>query len=493
MSEQISRRQFMGGALAATIVVGFDRQTRSWVTKDEVAYARPSKGFPEFDGVVVTDEASLNAAADDYGHIVHRKPMAVLKPKNSEDVAKMVKFAHQNGIKVAARGQGHSTQGQSQVDAGVVIDLTSMANIHEIEHDEIVVDAGIKWLDLLRTTFAQGLTPPALTDYISLSVGGVLSVGGLASQSPWKGGLVDNVLELEVVTGKGKIEECSPQKKSELFNAVRSGLGQFGIITRAKLRLTRAPRMTRLYHAFYDNLTTFLADLELLLDDQRFDTLQGFVFPSESGGWQYQLEANKYFDPAPQPNDGELLAGLSFVPGTQTAQNLPFFTGDLNNAGFTDRLEPLVQFLISIGVWGLPHPWINVFVPSTTAEPFISGALAQTNAENTGQGVISIYPYNRSVFNTPFFRVPETSHFFLFALLRNAIPPTAERSQELIALNRQLFEQVKAAGGMRYPVDSVPMTQQDWRDHFGPMWETFAMSKRFFDPENLLAPGQGIF
>ena len=112
---------------------------------------------------------------------------------------------------------------------------------------------------------------------------------------------------------------------------------------------------------------------------------------------------------------------------------------------------------------------------------------------NTGQGVISIYPYNRSVFNTPFFRVPETSHFFLFALLRNAIPPTAERSQELIALNRQLFEQVKAAGGMRYPVDSVPMTQQDWRDHFGPMWETFAMSKRFFDPENLLAPGQGIF
>ena len=56
----------------------------------------------------------------------------------------MVKFARQNGIKVAARGQGHSTQGQSQVEAGVVIDLSSMANIHEIEHDETVVDAGIK-------------------------------------------------------------------------------------------------------------------------------------------------------------------------------------------------------------------------------------------------------------------------------------------------------------------------------------------------------------
>ena len=126
-------------------------------------------------------------------------------------------------------------------------------------------------------------------------------------------------------------------------------------------------------------------------------------------------------------------------------------------------------------------------MPSTTAESFISGALAQTNADNTGQGVISIYPYNRSVFNTPFFRVPESSHFFLFALLRNAIPSTAERAQELIALNQQIFEQVKAAGGMRYPVDSVTMTQQDWRDHFGPMWETFAMSKRFFDPENLLA------
>lgn len=493
MNEQISRRQFIGGALATTVVVGFDRQRLSWVTADEVAYARPAKGFPEFDGLLLIDEPTLTAVAEDYGHIVHRRPLAVLQPQNSQDVAKMVKFASKNGIKVAARGQGHSTQGQSQVEAGVVIDMNSLASIHEIEHDRITVDGGIKWLDLLRTTYAQGLMPPSLTDYISLSVGGTLSVGGLASQSPWLGALVDNVLELEVVTGKGHLEECSPTKKRELFNAVRSGLGQFGIITRATLKLVRAPQTTRFYHAFYDNLSLFLADLELLLDDHRFDTLQGFVFATDSGGWRYQLEANKYVDPASPPDDGQLWRGLSFIPGTETAADLPFFTGDINNAGYADRLEPLVQFLISIGAWSLPHPWINVFVPSTTAETIINSALAKTNSDNMGQGVLSIYPYNHSAFNTPFFRVPETEHFFLFALLRNAIPPIPERVNELIALNRQIFDEVTAAGGMRYPVDSVIMTQQDWQTHFGHMWETFAMSKRFFDPDNVLAPGQGIF
>ena len=117
---------------------------------------------------------------------------------------------------------------------------------------------------------------------------------------------------------------------------------------------------------------------------------------------------------------------------------------------------------------------------------FIGELAKPTRKYGTGHDLI--YPCNRRLL----LLWCETILLSLRTLF-NAIPPTAERSQELIALNRQLFEQVKAAGGMRYPVDSVPMTQQDWRDHFGPMWETFAMSKRFFDPENLLAPGQGIF
>lgn len=44
------------------------------------------------------------------------------------------------------------------------------------------------------------------------------------------------------LTGKGEIMTCSEKKNSELFHAVLGGLGQFGIITRARIALEPAPQ-----------------------------------------------------------------------------------------------------------------------------------------------------------------------------------------------------------------------------------------------------------
>ena len=493
MTSLVSQRQVPERIGETQPVVAFDQQSRSWVTADELSYAHRSIKLPDVEGAFFTDEASLAAASTDYGQILHRRPLAVLRPASAEDIAQVILFARQHDIQVAARGQGGSTFGQSLVEAGIVIDMSSLTAIHEITPNQIKVDAGIRWDELLRMTVAQGLTPPTTPDYLALSVGGMLSVGGLGSQTPWRGPLVDNLLELEVVTGRGQIVTCSPTQKSELFDAVRAGLGQFGIITKARIRLVPAPRLTRLYRATYDDLSLFLSDMQLLLDEQRFDTLQGFVSVDEQGDWIYHLEVTKFFDGVAVPQDERLWAGLSYLPGTVTQQDLPYFTGDLTRAGYVDRVAPYVDYLQAQGLWNVPHPWINVFVPSHTALDFIYDALSHTSLDDVGQGVISIYPYNHSPFVAPFFRVPATTHFFLFTLLRNALPATSAQTEKLLAANRLLFEKAKAAGGMRYPVDSVPMTQQDWADHFGQMWEIFGMFKQFFDPDHILAPGQGIF
>lgn len=493
MTSLVSHQKSPGPTGDVPVIVGFDQQSRSWVTAKESSYAAHSIAFPTVEGVILTDEASLTSASKDYGQIVQRRPFAILRPASEEDIVQMIHFARKYEIQVVARGHGHSTYGQSLVEAGIVIDMSSLTAIHEITQSDVKVDAGIRWSDLLRMTIAQGLTPPTTPDYISLSVGGTLSVGGLGSQSPWRGPLVDNVLELEVVTGRGQVVTCSPTQKSELFDAVRAGLGQFGIISKARIRLVPAPRLTRLYRATYANLALFLSDMELLLDDQRFDTLQGFVATDEQGQWVYQLEVGKFYSALPSPNDKQLLAGLSFVPEMVTKQDLPYFTGDITRPGYVDRVAAYAHELSKAGLWDLPHPWINLFVPSHTALDFIQEALAHTSPADVGQGVISIYPYNHSAFVAPFFRVPATNHFFLFTLLRNAIPPTSTHVEQLVAANRLLFERAMAAGGTRYPVDSVPMRQADWVEHFGQMWEVFVMFKQFFDPDNLFASGYGIF
>jgi cytokinin dehydrogenase len=94
---------------------------------------------------------------------------------------------------------------------------------------------------------------------------------------------------------------------------------------------------------------------------------------------------------------------------------------------------------------------------------------------------------------TPLFRLPDRPEFYLVALLRNAIPPRPARIGKLIQANRRLFDQCVAIGGKRYPVDSVPMDRQDWQGHYQPLWDLVVASKRNFDPDNILTPGQGIF
>lgn len=46
-------------------------------------------------------------------------------------------------------------------------------------------------------------------------------------------------------SGKGEMVTCSPTKSSELFYSVLGGLGQFGIITRARILLQDAPKKVK--------------------------------------------------------------------------------------------------------------------------------------------------------------------------------------------------------------------------------------------------------
>jgi cytokinin dehydrogenase len=191
-------------------------------------------------------EADIRAAAArDFGNIIRREPRAVLKPASTADIAGLMQWARKQGLKVAGRGQGHSTYGRPLIEDGVVVDISSLNAIHHIQADRIVVDAGATWNSVLEATLAQGLTPPVLTNYLGLSVGGTIVIGGIGGSSSRYGMQTDNLLELDVVTGDGRVVTCSPDSEPDLFDAMRGGLAQCGIIAGATLRLIRAPQRVR--------------------------------------------------------------------------------------------------------------------------------------------------------------------------------------------------------------------------------------------------------
>ena len=486
MSRSLDRRRFLTTTLAGAAIVAFDPLRGGWVTAAQAAEGAPTGAVavPDLDGELTTDPAALAEAGDDYGHIVRRTPLAVLRPGSAADVVALVRYAGRHGIAVSVRGQGHSTFGQSQVGAGVVIDSRTLDQVHEIRDDRATVDAGVTWAALATATLARGLTPPVFTDYLDLSVGGTLNAGGIGGTTQTYGMQVDTVLELEVVTGTGELVRCSPTRHRALFDSVLGSLGQLAVVVRATVKLVPAPTSVRGYALYYSDLDTYLGDQRRLLAARRFDSLEGQVARTAADdGWEFFVDAAVYHSGS-RPDDAAVTRGLRHDPARTV-------TTDYTYADWIDRLRPTVEFLKSIGAWYLPHPWLDMFLPAGAAARVVRDTLDSLTLADTGQGPILLYPFRPGLVRPRFVRLPDAPVAFLFSLLRTTVPPTTVESQ--LAGNRDLYDRGVAAGGTRYPIGSVELTRRDWQRHYGRDYPAFAAAKAAWDPRRILSPGQGIF
>jgi cytokinin dehydrogenase len=478
------RAVLLGGLAAAASAVGLaGGQAAS-------AAPRPTGGWPplEFDGQVLTDPASLAAAADDFGHIIHKTPAAILRPANSDDIVHATALARQYHGKVAPQGQSHSVWGRSMTDSnGGIVDVSSLHSVGAVQNDRITVDAGAKWSEVLAVTLPAGKTPPVLCDYLELSVGGTIVVGGVGATTSTYGVQADNVISMDVVTGKGEKFTCSPSSRSDLFNAIRAGLGQVAIITKVTLKLVAAPASTRRFQLFYPDLATMLTDARFLSGNNRFDAVQGAIVAPPTGGWAYRLDATKFFTGTP-PNDATLTAGLHDDPARRTATTSTYFE-------WLNRLAALESLLRGNGQWFNPHPWLTTFIGDSHVQAVVSDEVNRTNAANDlGQfGQIVLSPLKKSAITSPLLRKPSDNLFYAFNFVR--IPATADinNANRLVELNKATYQRVRNAGGALYPVSAFPMSGNDWRNHFGSAFGTLQSAKNRYDPSDILTPGYEVF
>ena len=475
---RITRRNVLAGAAAV-----------AWATATVTparAAQRPSAP-PALDGELCFDEAARRAAADDFGHIVHRMPAAVLLAESGDDVAKTIRWAARRGRRFAPRGNGHSTFGRSQVEDGIVADMSRLQHVGAVRGNRVTVEAGATWSKVLRATRAEGMTPPVLPDYLELSVGGTLVVGGVGGTTSAFGVQSDNVIALRVVTGTGEQVTCSAEKHADLFDAVRAGLGQVGVITAATLKLIPAPTSVRRCPLFYPDLGTVLRDARVLARDDRFDAVQGAIVAAPSGGLVFRLDVAKYFDAEP-PDDDALFAGLSDDPARRDPTTIAY-------VDYLNRLAPLEAALRANGQWFFPHPWLTTFIGDRQVESVVNSELAALEplADLGPFGQVVLSPIRHSTVSSPLLQLPSDELAYAFNLIR--IPATNDRSEarRLVKANKATFRRVSAAGGTLYPVSAFSLSRRQWRDHFGPAFAQLEAAKRRFDPGHTLSPGYDIF
>jgi cytokinin dehydrogenase len=445
------------------------------------------KGLSNLDGSLLLDEVHREQMATDFGANFHRMPLAVLKPRSTEDLVKIVRFANAEGLKVAIRGQGHSQYGQTLVEGGIVVDSRTLNGV-KLGAGVVNVQGGASWEEVTRQTLAQGLTPPAMGDTMTLSVGGILSAGGISNSSHLFGAVVDTVEEVDVVTGAGDLLKCSAQQNRELFELALAGMGQCGLIASARVRLVSAPKWVVRRDLMYDDLGKFLGDARHLASEAKVEHLGALVLAEQTRGWTFKITIGKFCE---SPEEADLRAVVADLRFKSSEDLMPVPFGlylhrevARDTAGYAARKRTPSRLLF---IW--------MHVPGSVGEEFVARILA-TPPETAGVARFSLYLLPIRKFARPLFVLPRHEEFALAILLFRGVPiGDGDRAySETVTTVRGLVEKMYAVGGKAYPPYAPFFSRADWEAHYGPSnWRQLVAGKNKFDPTGILTPGTGMF
>ncbi|XP_010026881.1 cytokinin dehydrogenase 3 [Eucalyptus grandis] len=471
------------------------------------------------------DPESIGEASVDFGLIVREIPAAVLRPSHPEDIAILVAFAYSKSsipFTISARGCGHSVRGQAMARDGVVVDMTSLGNKTTVSWSQSLghyADVGGQqlWIDVLEETLKHGVAPVSWTDYLYLTVGGTLSNAGISGETFRYGPQISNAYEMDVITGTGHFLTCSPHENPELFHSVLGGLGQFVIITRARIALGPAPKRAKWVRMLYSDFSAFTMDQERLISvhgrdqDEALDYVEGQLFiRGNSDSWisffslsdhprlmslltehelLYCIEVAKFYDERTRSTvDKDLkmiLKDLSHVPEF-------LFQKDVGYVDFLNRVRAEEMTLRKLGLWNVPHPWLNLFVPKSRIADFNTGVFKNiVLRKNITTGPVLIYPMNNDKWDDRMSAViPDEDVFYTVGFLLSS---GFKDWQEFDLQNKEVLLFCEDNGIKVKQYLPNYSTEREWMQHFGPKWRAFQESKAQFDPKMLLSPGQRIF
>lgn len=444
------------------------------------------------EGGVLTPDELHPALLTNFGNLFYATPRFVVSPASARDVASTVAFAREHGLTVSTRGSGHSQSRLAISDGGILISMSSMRRMEPVDRSGPTVDveAGVLWRDLVRQLAPERLVPPVLTNNLSVTVGGTLAVAGIGLASFKYGTQGDNVRELDVVTGTGEMVTCDRKRHADLFWGSLSGLGQAGIITRARLDLRETKPMTRTYYLLYRDLAPFLEDAKRAMESGRFDAIESWASPCPQGvkpvagrrqpfaRWFFPVHLTVEFDPAHPPDDATVLRGLS-----------PFerlYTDDAPTAEFFERMTPVFDLWKRGGTWKHVHAWVESVLPWDRAVDIVESVLPDLPPSILVGGHVLLWPAKGNVSQSRFFMRPPGEDLLGFGVLP-AIPPRYwEQARTMLSNLGRLTEMM---GGKRYLSGYIDWDENGWRQHFGDQWEPFCALKRTYDPDMILNPG----
>ena len=202
---------------------------------------------------VIDSEASMKAYDSDGLSAYRQMPLVVVLPETTQQVADVMKWCRDAGVKIVPRGAGTSLSGGALPLAdGVLIGLGKFNQILDIDYENraVVTQPGVTNLGITHAVEDKGFYyAPDPSSQIACSIGGNIAENSGGVHCLKYGLTTNNVLGVEIVTIDGEILRLGGKHLDsghlDILGLMTGSEGLLGIVTEVTVRILKKPATQR--------------------------------------------------------------------------------------------------------------------------------------------------------------------------------------------------------------------------------------------------------
>jgi glycolate oxidase len=217
-----------------------------------VQIARDLSAIVPGEGVIV-DEDELRVYESDGLTAYQQIPLIVVLPTDTRQVSGVLRYCHDNGVKVVPRGAGTSLSGGALPLAdGIILGLGKFNRVLEVDFDNrcAVVQPGVTNLAITGAVSHRGFYyAPDPSSQIACTIGGNVAENAGGVHCLKYGLTTNNVLGVEMVLINGDVVRLGGKELDsggyDLLGVLTGSEGLLGVITEVTVRILRSPETAR--------------------------------------------------------------------------------------------------------------------------------------------------------------------------------------------------------------------------------------------------------